>query len=345
MQHLAESPSSQACSDDVARGRAPVSWLMVLAVLAGTSVAHGAEAYPERPITLIIPYGVKSDTQKYGEILARYAQKHLQRVELVLENRVGDSGAKAATEVRQMKADGYTLFLGRVGSQAIAPALKPQLTYRAGDFTFLGVVEIDPTVCAVRADSPYKAHRDLTQAIRKTPSTLKFGHTGAGTVQNLTAQYFMKLAGLKLGSALGVGYNGGPELVDALLAGQIDFVCSNATSMVAPIQAGKMRGLFTTAPGRIAQLPQLQNAREVGLRDMGAMLGWSVLLGPVGLPAAVIFQWKSLLRVIARDPQWIAEMVALGAIPAIGTSKDNESFLKEQLDFYDRLIPALGLRE
>jgi tripartite-type tricarboxylate transporter receptor subunit TctC len=319
--------------------------IVTLLQFVGTTLAHSAEQYPERPITLVIPYGAKSDTQRYGEILAKYAKKHFNNIELVLENRVGDSGAKAAAEVKLMKSDGYSLFLGRVGSQAIAPALKPQLTYRYTDFALLGMVEIDPMVCAVRADSPYKTHRDLTQAIRRAPSLLRFGHTGPGTVQNLTSQYFMKLAGLKLGSAREVGYNGGPEMVEALLAGQIDFMCSNATSMVAPIQAGKMRGLFTTAPGRIEHLPQLQNAREVGLRDMSVMLGWTVLLGPGGLPAPVIARWKAVLKAIAKDPQWIAEMTELGAIPAIGTTKDNEKFIREQFDLYDRLVPTLGLRE
>ena len=331
----------------VNRSRTPWArvFLMAVALLAGATFAHAADTYPERPITLIIPYGAKSDTQKYGEILAKYVQKYFSDIQLVLENRVGDSGAKAASEVRLMKGDGYTLFMGRVGTQAISPALKPQLPYRHTDFTMLGLIEIEPSICAVRSDSPFKTHRDLTQGIRKAPGTLKFGHTGPGTIQNITAQYFMRLAGLKLGSASGVGYNGGPELISALLAGQIDFICSNATSMVGPIKDGKMRGLLTTAPGRIPELPELRNAREVGMRDMGAMVGWSVLLGPVGLPTPVIARWKTVLKKVAQDPQWIAEMAALGAIPTIGTSKDNEKFIKEQFDLYDRLIPTLGLRE
>ena len=319
--------------------------MVALALLLNSPVARSADAYPKRPITLIIPYGAKSDSHRYGEILAKYAKKHFNEVDMVMENRVGDSGAKAASEAKLTKGDGYTLLMGRVGSQAISPALKPQLPYRYNDFTFLGMIEIDPVVCAVRADAPYKTHRELTQAIRQAPGVLKFGHTGPGTIQNLPTQYFMKLAGLKLGSATGVTYQGGPEMADALLAGQIDFMCSNATSMVAPIQAGKMRGLFTTAPGRIPQMPDLQNAREVGLRDMSAILGWSVLLGPVGLPAPVVAKWKTVLKEVAKDPQWVAEMKDLGAIPTIGTSKDNEKFIKEQFDIYGRLISALGLRE
>ena len=315
------------------------------ALLAVIALAHAASKYPEKPITLIIPYGINSDSQRFGEILTKYASAHFRDLSFHLENHVGDSGARAATEVRLMKGDGYTLFLGRVGSQVIAPALKPTLPYRASDFTFLGLVEIDPLVCAVRGDAPYRTHRDLTQAIREHPGILKFGHTGPGTIQNLGAQYLLRLAGLTPGSVQAVSYNGGPELVDALLAGQINFTCSNAASMVKMIQTGKLHALFTTAPGRMPELPSLQNAREVGFRDMSSMLGWSVLLGPIGLPTPVIERWKNVLQVLAKDPNWIAEMTALGAIPAIGTSKDNEIFIKEQSDFYDRLLPTLGLRE
>ena len=134
-------------------------------------------------------------------------------------------------------------------------------------------------------------------------------------------------------------------MTGALLAGQIDFMCSNAASMVGPIQDGKMRGLFTTAPGRLPELPELQNTREAGLRDLSAMVGWSVLAGPVGLPAPVVARWKAVLKKLAQDPQWLEEIANLGAIPAIATSKDNERFIKDQFDLYDRLIPTLGLRE
>lgn len=316
-----------------------LAWLFVAPPLCA------AAPYPERPITLVIPYGARSDTQRYGEILAKHISKYLDGANLLLENRVGDSGAKAGADVKLMKGDGYSLLMGRVGSQAIAPALNPRLPYRPGDFTLLGVVEIDPLVCAVRADSPFKTHRELTQAVRHAPTPLRFGHTGPGTIQNLTTQYFLRLAGIKPGTALALGFNGGPELVDALLAGQIDFLCSNATSLVAPIQAGVLRGLFTTAPGRIAQLPDLQNAREAGLRDMSAMLGWSALVGPIGLPAPVIARWRAALKALAQDPQWVAEMAALGAIPAIGTSKDNDKFIQSQFDLYDRLVLTLGLRQ
>lgn len=320
--------------------------LTALAGLLAATQALGAESsYPDRPITLIIPYGAKSDTHKYGEILAKYAKKHANSVELVLENRVGDSGAKAASEVMLSKGDGYTLFLGRVGLLSIAPALHPKLPYRAKDFTFLNLFQIDPLVCVVRADSPYKTHRELTQAIRQSPGKLRFGHSGTGTIIYLSSQYFMKLSGLKSDSARAVSFGGGPEMVDALIAGELDFLCSNTASMVEPIQAGKLRGLFTTAPGRIPELPTMQNAREVGLRDMTAMLGWSVLVGPVGLPSHVVTYWKSLLKEVSTDPQWVAEVTELGAIPAIGTSKDNEKFVQSQSEMYVRLVTTLGLRE
>ncbi|MCV2368563.1 tripartite tricarboxylate transporter substrate binding protein [Roseateles oligotrophus] len=308
-------------------------------------MANSSDAYPERPITLIVPFGVKSDSQTYAQILAKHLKKYLNTTELVIENRVGDSGAKAASEVKLMRPDGYTLLLARVGSQVVAPALKPSLPYRHTDFTFLGVLLIEPLVCAVRADAPFKSHHELTQALRKSPGTLKFGHAGPGTIHNMSALYLMRLAGLKLDSATGVGFNGAIEVKEALLNGQIDFMCINAGSFISLIKDGKIRGLLTTAPGRMPQLPELQNSREVGMRDLGSILGWTALVGPPGMPPKLVGKWRATLQALGKDPQWLADLAAMGAISALGTSKDSDKFMQEQSELYQRLVPIMGLQE
>lgn len=313
--------------------------------LALPSAAGTTPPYPDKPITIVVPYGPKSDTADYAHLLATQVNKYLDGIELIEVVRAGDSGAKAATEVMLTPADGYTLMMGRVGSQAISPALKPNLPYRWHDFTFIGVIEIDPLICAVRSDSPYKTVRDLAQAIRKKPGTLKYSTVGTGTIQNISVQYLMKLSGLVAGSIEGVGFPGGPEAAAALLDGRVAFICTSAVSLVQPIKGGKLRAFFTTAPGRLPELPDIQNAREVGLRDMSALVGWSALIGPPGLPETIVARWRAALKKLATDKEWISEITKRGAIPAIGTSKDNDRFIKEQYELYDWLAQSLGLQE
>ena len=313
--------------------------------LALAGVAKAMPLYPDKPITIIIPYGPKSDTADYTHLLVTQVKRYLDRVDFTEVVRPGDSGAKAATEVKLSPADGYTLMMGRVGSQAISPALKPSLPYRWKDFTFIGVIEIDPLICAVRSDSPYKSVRDLAQAIRKEPGSLKYSTVGTGTIQNISVQYLMKLSGLVAGSIEGVSFPGGPEAAAALLDGRVAFICTSAVSLVQPIKEGRVRAFFTTAPGRLPELPDIPNAREVGLRDMSMVVGWSALVGPPGLPEPVVARWREALKKLAADKEWIAEITKRGAIPAIGTSKDTDRFIKEQCEFYDWLAQSLGMQE
>ena len=96
---------------------------------------------------------------------------------------------------------------------------------------------------------------------------------------------------------------------------------------------------------RLNDLPQLPNASEVGMRDMGDFLGWSVLVGPRDLPATVVERWKVALKQLAHDPAWIAGTAARGGIPALGTAKDSGKFLKSQFELFDNLISVLNLRQ
>lgn len=314
-----------------------------LALSLGCAVA--ADRYPDRPVTLVIPYGADSDTHYFGQVLAKHVAKYMDNASIVLENRAGASGTLGANSVRSAPPDGYTLMIGRVGTQTIAPAMDPSLSYRWYNFSFLGLLEVDPLVCAVRSDSLHKTARELLADMRKSPGTKKFGTTGSGSIQNLSAQYLLKLAGLKNGAAIPVAYTGGQGAADGLIGGQIDFLCSNARSLIEPIKNGRVRGLLTTAPGRLTELPDLPNAREAGMRDMANLLGWSALVAPRGLPEHVTTRWREALQKLSRDPAWLADISKGGGIAVLGTAKDREKFIKEQAELFESLIPELGLRQ
>ena len=325
----------------------PIAWigLLLWGCCGAIGLTYAAQSYPERPITLVIPFGAQSVTDYFGRNLSRHIGKYLNNATLAIENMPGASGTKAAMAVRSAPPDGYTLLVGRVATQAIAPALDPSLPYRWNDFSFLGVLEIDPLICAVRTDFPVLNARDLLVAIRKSPGTLKYSTAGPGTIHNLAVIYMLKLAGLKPGAAIGVSFSDGKGAIDALIDGQTDFACANAGTLLAAVKSARLRPLFTTAPGRMVELPQLQNASEAGMRDLGKLLGWTVLLGPRGMSEQRVADWKRALQQLAKDPAWRAGTLARGGIPALGTSKDREGFIKEQYEFYDRLISGLGIRQ
>ena len=304
-----------------------------------------AQAYPSKPITLVIPFGAGGDSDLSGRLLAQYAAKYLGNASFVPLNRVGASGSIGTMTVRSAAPDGYTLLIARIATHAIFPALESKAPYKWNEFTMLSLLELNPFICAVKADSPVKTVQDLYATIRKDPGKLNFSTAGPGTSQNMASQYLMSLANLKPDAAVGIHYKSGGEVTSALLGGQVQFACNNATTMVSQIRAGALRGLFVTTPERLAEAPELQTAREAGVPDMEKIVGWTALMGPPGMPKELVDRWTSVLASVAKDPEWLAGIAKIGGIPAIRSPADTERYVKEQYDLYDRLITILGIRQ
>lgn len=247
--------------------------------------------------------------------------------------------------VRNAAPDGYTMLIARIATHAIYPALESKAPYKWNDFTMLSLLELNPYICAVKADSPLKTAQDLYAAIRKDPGKLNFSTAGPGTSQNMAAQYLMSLAGLKPDAALGIHYKSGGEVTTALLGGQVQFACNNATTLVSQIRSGALRGLFVTTRERIPELPDLQTAREAGVPDMEKIVGWTALMGPPGLPREVVERWTAALAALSKDQEWRAGIAKIGGIPAIRSAADTERYVREQYELYDKLIGTLGIRQ
>ena len=255
-----------------------------------------------------------------------------------------ESGAAASRAVRSAVPDGRTLLLARVGSVAIQAALSPRGAVSVSDFTVLAVLDQAPLICAVRSGSGIGSMRELLAAIAAAPGRLRYSTAGAGTLQSIAVRYLLALGGLPDSAARPLHFGQGTQASQALLDGEVDFSCNNARSVIPLVQSGALRGLMTTAQGRLKALPQLQNAAELGLRDMQQLQGWSALLGPAGMPAEAVARWRVILAQVAADPQWQAGTEALGALPRIRAIPDPALYLQQQARFYERLVAMLGGR-
>jgi tripartite-type tricarboxylate transporter receptor subunit TctC len=304
-----------------------------------------AQAYPSKPITLVIPFGAGGDSDLSGRLLAQYASKYLNNASFVPLNRVGASGSIGTMSVRTAAPDGYTLLIARIATHAVYPALESKAPYKWNEFTMLSLLELNPYICAVRSDSTVRSVKDLFATIRAEPGKLNFSTAGPGTSQNMAAQYLMSLAGLKPDAAVGIHYKSGGEVTSALLGGQVHFACNNATTMVSQIRAGALRGLFVTTPARLPEAPELQTAREAGVPDMEKIVGWTALMGPPGMSKDLVDRWNAVLASVAKDPEWLAGIAKIGGIPAIRSPAETERYVREQYELYDKLITALGIRQ
>lgn len=326
--------------------------LVILLVLTGGLLAAAGVCAAQPPaqlpaaapsVRLFVPFmaGGEADgsARNFVQSATRVGGQRFEIVHLTAE-----SGAAAGRAVKQAAPDGQTLLLGRTGSVAILPALSPRTAAPVGDFTVLAVLDQAPLICAVRSGMPILSMRELPAAIAATPGKLRYSTAGAGTLQNLAVRYLLALNGLPDDAAKPLHFGQGSLATQALINGEVDFSCNNARTIVPAVQSGALRGLMTTAQGRLRALPRLQNAAELGLRDMQQLQGWSALLGPAGMPPEAVERWRALLDKVAADAEWQAGTEALGASARIHAIKDPALYLRQQGQFYERLVTTLEAR-
>ncbi len=302
-----------------------------------------AQTYPNKPVTIVVPYNAGGDADQSARNLGTVAQNVLKQPVVIL-NKGGASGAIGSQFVKDAAPDGYTLLLARVGSQAVLPAMKSDLSYKWNDFTFIGLLELNPVVCVVHPDSPYKTFGDLTKAIADKPGKLNYSSSGPGTILNFAPQLMLQTLKLNSDAAVNISYKGGSEAVVAVLAREVDFSCGNLTSALTQITAGKLRALVTTTPERVKDIPNVPTAKEAGMPQLEAIVGWSALYGPPKLSQDVINQWVNVLNIADKDASWQAGNVRYGGIPRILSPIDTEKFAASQYVSYSKLSTQLGIK-
>lgn len=313
----------------------------LLAALACAAVAARAE-YPERPITLVVPYSAGGATDLAGRNLAQHAGEALGQKVVVL-NKPGAAGVLGSQFVRTAPADGYTLLIARVGSQAVSPAMDPKVPYKWNEFTFLSLLELTPTACVARADAPFGSLPELVAHLKAHPGKLNYSSSGDGTLPQMASLMLLSLAGLERTAAVNVPYKSDADSVVAMLGGLVHFHCASATALIPQVRAGKLKGLSVAMPERMDEFPGVPTAREQGYPDLEKVVGWSALYGPEGLPAAVVAKWTEAMRKVATHPGWIEGNRRFGGVPAVRSPADTERFAREQFELYQRMVRALGV--
>ncbi len=298
--------------------------------------------YPDKPILVVAAFSAGGDSDLAARNLTAVFPKYTGQNGVVL-NKVGASGAIGSEYVKKATPDGYTLLLARVGSQATLPALKPDLAYKWNDFTFLGLLELNPYVCVVRANSPFKSFGDLVEGFRKNPGKLKYSTAGIGTIHEMGPQMLFDI--LKLGKDAGVQipYKGGGDATVALVSGEVDLNCTNLGTALSFIKSGQLRALITTTPERYKEIPNVPTAKEVGYPQLERIIGWSALYGPPGMDKRLVAYWAGILQKVAKDQQWTTATERIGSVPRILSPTDTAKFVQEQFETYDKLGKAIGL--
>src|SRR5437667_2674372 len=286
--------------------------LQILAVLAVTCVlaapAVGQEPYPSKPITLIVPFppgGV-------ADIVARPTAEAMSRVlkqPVVIDNKSGAGGGIGMGYVAKAKPAGYTLLLA-LSSISILPEADKitgrAAMYQLDQFVPIARLTADPTVLAVRADSPWKSLQDFVADAKKRPGAITYGSSGNYGTMHVPMEMFAASAGVKL---LHVPYTGAGPAVVALLGGNIDAVSSGPSTVIQHVKAGKLRVLASWGDKRLASLPEVPTLAESGFDAV--FFQWSGLFAPAGTPEPIVIRLREAARAVAVDPKFIAAMATV----------------------------------
>ncbi len=290
------------------------SALAVFGVVAGLLAtsplpAAAQDAYPSRPITMIVPFPPGGVADQSGRPVAAGLEKVLKQP-VVVQNRPGAGGAVGMAAAANARPDGYTILMALSSISIIPEADKlfgRQSAYQMKQLEPIALVTADPTVLVVPADSPWKTVKDFVEDARKRPGEISFSSSGIYGTLHMAMEIFAAAADIKLKH---VPFSGGGPALTALLGGHVQALASGPGPVIPQIQAGKLRALATWGDKRLAALPDLPTFKELGYKDVEFYI-WSGVFVPAGTPEPAVKTLREAMGKVVQDPDFMAAMQKL----------------------------------
>lgn len=295
---------------------------LVAAVALAAGLAQAA--FPERPITIVVPYAPGGAADAVARVIATRMGEKLGS-SVIVDNKPGASGTIGESFVAKAPADGYTMLYDAT-PYSINPHLFPKMPYASTALQPLSLVLLAPNVLIVKADSPFKNVGDLVAKAKAQPGKLNFASGGSGTVQRLAAELFRQQLGLDM---VHVPYkSGGPAIAD-VMGGQVDFMFGTVAATYPLVSGGKLRALAVSAPERSKRLPDVPTVAESAIPGYEAY-EWNGVFLPAGTPAPIAAQLQQALAAVLKEDEVRQRLTDLGAQPIGSTPAEFATFLKKE---------------
>jgi tripartite-type tricarboxylate transporter receptor subunit TctC len=303
------------------------------------SIAH-AQNYPERSITMVVPFSAGGPTDTVTRLIAEPMGAALGQ-QIVVQNVAGAGGTLAAGQVAAAPADGYTVLMHHIG-MSTAPSLYANLPYNPLEsFEHVGLVTEVPMTIVGRKDFEPTNLSELVEYVKANGDQVTYANAGIGAASHLCGLLFQSAVGTKVTE---VPYQGtGPAMID-LVGGQVDFLCDQTTNTTTQIQAGEVKAYAVTSADRLQTLSDLPTAREAGL-DMEVTV-WHGLYVPAGTPEDVVQKLTEALQTALEDQNVIDRFADLGTAPVAqdrATPEAHEQHLTAQIELWQPIIEAAGV--
>jgi tripartite-type tricarboxylate transporter receptor subunit TctC len=279
-----------------------------LAIAAVTWLATPAWAWPDKPVTLLVPFPPGGSTDLIARTLGPKLQEKLGGT-FIVQNLAGAGGTVGAAAARRAPPDGYTVLVSSLGPFVIGPHLIKNVAYDPlKDFDYLTIAVQAPNVLVVPANSPHKSLADVMAFLKANPGKMSFASAGNGTSDHLTAELFWQETNT---TGLHIPYKGGAPAMSDLLGGQVDATFMNINTGLSNMKAGKLRALAITSAKRSPLLPDVPTMEESGLKGV-TVYSWQAFAAPKGLPADIKAKLHDALVAGLNDPTVKPKLLELG---------------------------------
>jgi tripartite-type tricarboxylate transporter receptor subunit TctC len=299
-----------------------------------------AQPFPAKPIRYIVPVPAGGGSDFIGRTVCERWGKALGQT-FVVDNIGGGGGVIASQTTAKSAPDGYTLMIGATSTMAANPSLYTRMNLDPPkDLTPITQIATGPFVLAVPSSLPVKTVGELIALAKQKPGEINFGSSGVGSSLQLTAELFKSMAGINI---VHVPYRGlGPALTD-LVAGRIQLIFSDMAGLLPFVQSGQLRALGVTSARRSADLPDLPTLAESGVPGYDAT-SWYGILGPAGLPPAIVARLNAELKKIVLSPAMTEKFKTLGIEAVTGTPQEFATYIRSEMEKWRAVVRAADIK-
>jgi len=316
---------------------------LLLATAAAFVATSAFAEYPEKPVTIVVPFAAGGPTDKVARDLAEALRKPLGGQPIIIENVGGAGGTLGAGKVAKASNDGYTLLLHHIG-MSTSPSLYRKMAYDTlGDFEYLGMVNEVPMTLIGKPTLPATNYAELVKWMDANKGKINLANAGLGAASHLCGLLFQSTLKIDMTT---VPYKGtGPAMTD-LLGGQVDLMCDQTTNTTSQIEGGKVKAFAVTTSKRLTTpaLKNLPTLDEAGLKGFNVSI-WHGMYAPKGTPKAITDKINAALRVALKDPEFIKREEALGAVVVTDarlSGAEHKKFVEAEINKWGPVIKAAG---
>jgi tripartite-type tricarboxylate transporter receptor subunit TctC len=315
--------------------------VVLAALLSAVVVPARAQDYPTRTITMIVPFAAGGPT----DVIARIVTGHMAQTlgqSIIIENVVGAGGTTASARASRAANDGYTLITGHMGTHAASVPLYPNLAYHPEkSFEPVGLLAGTPILILARKDFPPKDLKEFVAYVKANAAKVNAAHAGVGSVSHVSCQLLNSLLGIE---PVGVPFNGTGPAMNALVAGQVDYMCDQIVNAVPQINAGTIKAYAIATPERNPSLPNVPTTAEAGLPAFQAQ-AWNAIFAPKGTPAPIIAKLNAAAVKALDDETVRKRLLELGSVipqPADRTSQALGTLVNNEIKKWTPVLKPAG---